>query len=167
MIENNKKKIYIPRCIAETSFPFVIHKIKEYFSNIESINIICRFSEKDLFETLPGVDSTHIINTVNFEKKTLIKKFNKSDVKDITIIPIANIKLIHSYDNVLFFMKSYFPKNNIYYYCFDTNKIFKYEFNLMMYLFKNLIFFVSFLISLPFFLFYILILVFKIFIKKN
>jgi len=165
MIENNKKKIYIPRCIAETSFPFVIYKIKEYFPNIESINIICRSGEKDLFDFLSGVDNTHIINTVNFEKKTLIKKFNKSDNKDITIIPIANIKLIHSYDNVLFFMNSYFPKNTIYYYCFDTNKIFKYKFNIMIFLFKNLMFFISFLISLPFFLFYIIILFFKIFIK--
>lgn len=146
--------IFVPRSISETSIPFLIKNIREKFEKINKIKIITRYENSEIMKNIPYVDDVLIINTKDFETKSIIKSTYIIDKNDIIIIPISNFKKIKSYRNVLKFIRNNFHSSSkIYYYDFSVNKIDEFKkiyFNLseFFYVFLTVILFIPLLIIL-------------------
>lgn len=122
--------IFIPRCVAETSIPYAINKIKKKFVKIKKIFLITRNENSEIMKNIMYVDEVLTINTKTFNKKTkILNNFFYKKKDDIILIPISNKNKIQSYNNVYKFIKKNFKECKIYYYDYAQNNIFEYKNN--------------------------------------
>lgn len=153
--------IFIPRCIGETSIPYCIKEVKKKFGNNSLITLICRKDEEDLFKTLENIDFIEVINTKKFGPKTNTKKELIQSNKNTVIIPVTSLKIINNYNNVIKFINKKINYKDVYIYSFDTNEITIFKKTYLSKLKYALIGMISIIISIPIYLFIIILIFFK------
>ena len=154
--------ILVFRTVRVTDFGFVINKIKSKYIN-SKITIIAKEQNLDLIKLIKGVDE---VITYDHEP-ILYQKFNKQDInkiksKEFNLIIIPHNGLIDAHDNVVNFAKKIFKKQKIIFFNLPNN-FFEYKQNYKIKILKLFCANISFILTIPFFIIYILILIFNSF----
>ena len=162
------KNIFVARSVAETSMPYIVKIIKNNWGKNTNIILITRSENSDVMCSIKGISNVLTINTTFFNESSKITKQLNLSQRDIVVVPINNIKSAHSYDNVVQFMQKNLNSCMIYYCSFAQQDIYPYNSSKIKNLIKSFIFSISFVLAIPFYVFFITVSSFKIlFFKKK